>query len=223
MDRNKVTRQMVQEWFEAAERGEAQAAYRLAEFGLKQAAEGDRAAAEGWLRRAATLGGVPMMWQIAHLTAERTELGAHWQRAAIAAEWGDSDVTVDENTFELYQVNGSCALQDFSVRVQGEPDEAVRTALEAAANRFMCVGDDGVEYEDGEIALDDADYTPNYVSDPEAAPTGGWQLWLDCKGGVMPLMAGTQLRILVEELRRAGVTSVRIGPRMRDKPARERP
>jgi hypothetical protein len=99
--------------------------------------------------------------------------------------------------------------------VRGEPDEAVRAALEAAAPRFMRVGDDGVEYEDPEIALDAADYTPNYISEPEAHPTGGWGIWLDCKGEPMPLMAGTLLRILVEELRRAGVTSIRIGPKAR--------
>lgn len=56
------------------------------------------------------------------------------------------------------------------------------------------------------------DYNPNYVSAPEEHPGGGWQLWMDCKGGIYPLMAATQLRILVEELRRAGVTDVRIGP-----------
>jgi TPR repeat protein len=103
---NEVTQQMVQEWFEAAERGEAQAAYRLAEFGLKRRAKGDCAAAEGWLRRAAELGGVPMLWQVAHLTADWTELGGGWQREAIATEWGGSGVAVDENTFELYQAGG---------------------------------------------------------------------------------------------------------------------
>jgi 2-succinyl-5-enolpyruvyl-6-hydroxy-3-cyclohexene-1-carboxylate synthase len=35
---------------------------------------------------------------------------------------------------------------------------------------------------------------------------------MDCKSEAYPLMAGTQLRILVDELRRAGVTSIQIGP-----------
>ena len=95
--------------------------------------------------------------------------------------------------------------------VRGEPDEAVRAAVDAATMRLYCVGDDGTEYADADTALDEADYNPNFVSDPEAHPSGGWQIWMDCKGEIYPLMAGTQLRILVDELRRAGVTSIRIG------------
>jgi hypothetical protein len=58
----------------------------------------------------------------------------------------------------------------------------------------------------------DADYSPNFVSDPEAHPSGGWQIWMDCKSEAYPLMVGSQLRILVDELRGAGVTSIRVGP-----------
>jgi hypothetical protein len=209
----RVTQQMVQEWHEAARRGDAQAAYRIAEFALKRGSAGDRDSSEAWFREAATLGGVPMLWQIADLTKEQSaEIGARWQREAIATEWRDSGVAVDEDTFRLYAFNGGAwTAQDFHVLVRGEPDEAVGEVLEAARVRLYCVGNDGTEYPDEDAAIE-ADYNPNYVSDPEAHPGGGWRIWMDCKSEAYPLMAATQLRILVEELRRAGVTAIRIGP-----------
>jgi hypothetical protein len=130
------------------------------------------------------------------------------------AEWGCADVVVDENTCRIFSIKpDSYRTQEFGAHVRGEPDEAVRSALVAAAGRLMCVGDDGVEYLDMDAEADDAGYSPNYVSDPARHPDGGWQFWMDCKGEVYPLMAATQLRILVDELRGAGVIGIRIGPR----------
>jgi hypothetical protein len=208
-----VTAQAVSEWAEAGRHGDAEAAFRLAAYAFEH---GQGGAAGGWMALAARFGGTAMLWRLADLVKDNSSgrLAASWQRQAIVAEWGGAGAVVDENTCRIFSVKpDSYRTQEFGAHVRGEPDEAVRSALVAAARRLMCVGDDGVEYPDGEAAVDDAGYSPNYVSDPAQHSGGGWQFWMDCKGEVYPLMAATQLRILVEELRRAGVTGIRIGPR----------
>jgi hypothetical protein len=163
----------------------------------------------------AGLGGSAMLWRQAELAKDDPsgEQPARWQRQAIAAEWGGGEAVVDQNTYRIFSMRpGAYRTQEFGAHVRGEPDEAVRRALVAAADRLMCVGDDGVEYPDAVAALDDAGYSPNYVSDPEKHPGGGWSFRVDCQGEVLPLMAATHLRILMEELRAAGVGAIRIGP-----------
>jgi|SRR5882757_3458379 len=190
----------------------AEAAFRLAAYTFEH---GQGEAADGWMALAARFGASAMLWRLADLVKDDSsgQLAARWQRQAIVAGWGGGDVVVDENTCRIFSIKpDSYRTQEFGARVRGEPDEAVRNALVAAARRLMCVGDDGVEYPDVEAAVDDAGYSPNYISDPARHPGGGWQFWMDCKGEVYPLMAATQLRILVDELRRAGVTGIRIGP-----------
>jgi hypothetical protein len=202
----------VSEWAEAGRHGDAEAAFRLAAYSFEH---GQGEAADGWMALAARFGGSAMLWRLADLVKDNSSgrLAARWQRQAIVAEWGGADVVVDENTCCIFSIKPDAyRTQEFGAHVRGEPDEAARSALVAAARRLMCVGDDGVEYPDFEAAVDDAGYSPNYISDPAQHPGGGWQFWMDCKGEVYPLMAATQLRILVEELRRAGVTGIRIGP-----------
>lgn len=155
------------------------------------------------------------LWRQADLAKDDPsgELPARWQRQAIAAEWGGGEVVVDQNTYRIFSMEpGRYRTQDFGAHVRGEPDDAVRRALAAAVDRLMCVGDDGVEYPDAETALDDAGYSPNYVSEPTKEPGGGWSFWIDCQGEVYPLMAATHLRILIGELHAAGVSAIRIGP-----------
>jgi hypothetical protein len=213
---DEITQQMYDEWVEAAvSRGDAQAAYRVGEYGLDHPM--DRTAehffdqAEPWLRRAADLGGVPMLWQIAELTKDwnLNDFGVRWHREAVSAEWGGTDVLIDPGTL-CHRPGGGVGGADTSLYVRGEPDEAVRVAMTAARDRMFCVGSDGVEYADAEAALNEAEYSPNYVSDPEARPGGGWSLLMDWKGCRFSLMAATDLRILVEELRKAGATSIHI-------------
>jgi hypothetical protein len=205
-----VTAQTVSEWAEDGRHGDAEAAFRVAAYGLER---GKGEAAEGWMALAARFGGSAVLWRLADLVDDSSgRQAARWQRQAIVAEWGGEDVVVDENTCQIFTMDTvSYRTQEFGAHVRGEPDEAVRSTLVAAAYRLMCVGGDGVEYPDVDDP-DDAVYTPNYISDPERHPGGGWQFWMDCKGGVYPLMAATQLRILVDELRGAGVTGIRIGP-----------
>lgn len=207
-----ITAQTLSEWATAGQHGDADAAFRLAAY----AYEHDHSeAADGWMRLAARFGGAAMLWRLADLVKGDSsgEAAARWQRQAIAAEWGAEAVAVDEDTFRIFSMTSdSYRTQEFGAHVCGVPDDGVRSALNAAVRRLGCVGDDGTEYSDGDEALDCADYNPNYVSAPEEHPGGGWQFWMDCQGEVYPLMAATLLRILVEELRRAGVTTVRIGP-----------
>ena len=206
-----VTAQTVSEWVEAGQHGDAEAAFRLAGYAFEH---GQSEAADGWMDLAARFGGCEMLWRLADLVKDNSsgELAARWQRQAIAVEWGGRDVVVEENTCRIFSMRpGSYRTQEFGAHVRGEPTEAVRSALDAAAQRLMRVGDDGIEYPDSEAALD-GNYSPNYVSDPEEHPDGGWRFWMDCKGEVYPLMVAALLRILVEELRGAGVTAIRIGP-----------
>lgn len=207
-----IDAQTLSEWTEAAQHGDADAAFRLAKHAIEHS---QAPAAAGWMALAARAGGAPMLWRLADLAKDDPSgyMPAHWQRQAIAAEWGGADVVIDENTFPIGSTQpGYYRTQDFGARVRGEPDEAVRSALAAAAPRLMCVGIDGTEYPDVEAAESGAGYSPNFISNPEPHPGGGWQFWMDCKGEVFPLMAATQLRILVDELRGAGATGLRIGP-----------
>ncbi len=209
---DEATAQTVSEWAEAGRHGDAEAAFRLAAYGFER---GQGEAAEGWMAVAARFGGPAMLWRLADLVKGDSsgQPAARWQRQAIVAEWGGADVVVDQNTCRIFSIEPDAyRTQEFGAHVRGEPGEAVRTALAAAAGRLMCVGDDGVEYPDAEAAVDDAGYSPNYISVPQEHPGGGWQFWMDCKGEVYPLMAATMLRILVDELRAAGVTGIRIGP-----------
>lgn len=210
---DEITAQTLSDWAAAGQHGDAEAAFRLAAYAYEHH---HSEAADGWMRLAARFGGAEMLWRLADLVKGDSSgaAAARWQRQAIAAEWGGTTVTVDEDTFRIFSMMpDSYRTQDFSLYVRGEPEDGVLSALIAAGRRFGCVGDDGTEYADGDEALDCADYNPHYVSNPEEHPGGGWQFWMDCQGEVYPLMAATQLRILVEELRSDGITAARIGPR----------
>ncbi|MCZ7438770.1 hypothetical protein O7598_20325 [Micromonospora sp. WMMC241] len=174
----------------------------------------DRSGADGearrWFEYATTLDpSADLLWQITreHVDTLALEPIRTWMRRAITAEWAGCEFTVDPGVFGVYDYHGTGDVtgQAFEVQVSAEPAEAARTALEAAALRFPLVNEIGVECEE----YDDELYTPNYVSDVRDDVAGPW-LGMDCKDGVMPLMARTDIRIVVEELRRAGATSGRI-------------
>lgn len=210
---DEISEQGVAELVEAGRRGDADAAFRLAAYAFEH---GQSEAADSWMLLAARFGGPAMLWRLADLVKgdSNGERAARWQRQAIAAEWGREDVAIDEDTCRVFVMHdGSYRTQEFGAHVRGEPNNAVRTGLIRAARRLMSVDNKGVEYpEDDEDELVEADYSPNFMSEPEEHPDGGWYYWMDCKGEVFPLMAATQLRILVDELRAAGVTAIRIGP-----------
>jgi hypothetical protein len=178
------------------------------------------ALAEAWFEIAAAAAGSPdMYWRI---TEEQNENGyatkaRAWMRRAIRAEYppqANGGIQVDPSTFAI-RLDGDGFLlgQDFSAQVVSADPQRAITALAAASQRFMYVTGDGRESTPDDPAGGDwRNYTPNYVSDPQEHPDGP-TIECDCKDGVMPLMARTMIRILVEELRTAGVDHAQIRPR----------
>lgn len=85
-----------------------------------------------------------------------------------------------------------------------EPAHAV-TALTAAQPRLMRVirGRPRLSPEEAEDLWDDAcpPYGPNFAAVDDTVP----RIWMDCKDGIHPHMARTALRIVADELRKAGV------------------
>jgi hypothetical protein len=82
----------------------------------------------------------------------------------------------------------------------------------------MRITAEGRELADDELdqqgAYGDHRYTPNYVSGPEPAEEGP-TMWCDCKDNVMPLMARTMIRVLIEEAQAAGLDNAHIRPKPR--------
>ncbi|MFD0742040.1 hypothetical protein ACFQ1L_09275 [Phytohabitans flavus] len=140
---------------------------------------------------------------------------------AIAAEYPlrAGGVGVDPSTFAItLDERGVLLGQDFSVQVVSTDPETAKVALAAAGKRFMLVTADGREYSTEDelwqrVKADDSwrTYSPNNVSDPQDHPAGP-RIYCDCKDGVMPLMAATMIRILVQQLRAAGIDQAQIRP-----------
>lgn len=176
------------------------------------------ALAEAWFEIAAAAASTPdMYWQIAQ---EHNENGyatntRAWMRRAIRAEYPPhaDGIQVDPATFGIRLDDDGVLLgQDFSAQVVSPAPAKTVTALAAASRRFMYVTGDGREIPaDDPIGGDWRNYTPNYVSDPQDHPDGP-AIECDCNDGVMPLMARTMIRILVEELHTAGVDRAQIRP-----------
>ncbi|MEV0005147.1 hypothetical protein AB0H28_23075 [Micromonospora sp. NPDC050980] len=193
---------------QAVEDRDAQAAFALGALHLSRTgADGE---ARRWFEYATTLDpGADLLWRITqeHVCTIAFEPIRRWMRRAVTTEWAGCEFAVDPGVFGVYDYHGTghVTAQTFTVQVCAEPAEAARAALAAAALRFPMVNEIGAETEadDGEL------YTPNFVSAVRDDVNGPW-LGMDCKDGVMPLMARTDIRILVEELRRAGATAGRI-------------
>jgi hypothetical protein len=104
--------------------------------------------------------------------------------------------------------------------VSDAPPAALSAALHATGDRWMCLtdtGDDlshlewgGQEFHDAlerlrvEQGREEEPYTPNYVY-PVEKRGRGMALAADCKGAMTKAMADAVLRVLREELARAGV------------------
>ncbi|MDG4801975.1 hypothetical protein [Micromonospora sp. WMMD980] len=204
-----VSAEQAESWRrQAVEDRDARAAFALGALHLGQTGAGGEA--RHWFEYATTLDpSADLLWRITqeHVDTLALEPIRGWMRRAITTEWVGCEFTVDPGVFGVYDYHGTGDVtgQSFEVQVSVEPPGAARAALEAAALRFPLVNENGDET--GEY--DDGLYTPNYVSDvrdDEAGP----RLGMDCKDGVIPLMARTDIRIVVEELRRAGATSGRV-------------
>lgn len=93
------------------------------------------------------------------------------------------------------------------------PDDTERLAdaVAAAAARMLLVTDTGAVVDDYETDDGSQGYTPNFVSDVYAMERGLY-LWADTKGELDARMASTMLRVLEEELDRAGVSCLLADP-----------
>jgi hypothetical protein len=165
-----------------------------------------------------------MMWRIVdeYVGWGDPRKANEWMRAAIGTEFGQQPdgIIVDRHVFGLVvDHRGILLCQDFSVQIASSDDRQATAALDAAGLRFSYVTADGRElsadtldahYSRGDYD-DQRDYTPNFVSGVEPNEDGP-TMWCDCKDNVMPLMARTMIRILIEEARMAGLDSAQIKP-----------
>ncbi|MDI1462948.1 hypothetical protein QEZ54_18380 [Catellatospora sp. KI3] len=189
--------------------GDAGAAYRI---GCHHANQEDwelRPQAEAWFVRAAQLGGPDAAWWIAHAYAYAFDgRSRQWLRRAVGTESDPDGIAVDHGTLAIVLDHGYPTHQRWRVRVRSDDRARAVAALTAACARVMCVAEDGREFgPDEDLPVLDGDghelYTPNHaaVDDTGAVP----ELHLDCKDGVMPLLARTVIRIVAQELRAAGL------------------
>ncbi|SDB87152.1 hypothetical protein GA0111570_105300 [Raineyella antarctica] len=131
--------------------------------------------------------------------------------AAIDSDFpADGDITCDPRTFMPLE-NAIVA----RLAVSAADPEAARLALDAAASRFYLVDVEGREYTSDELdeaAAEDEVYTVSYVSDAEIIDGTAVITNIDTDGEHHPWMFRTFLRIVAEELRRAGAVPARISP-----------
>jgi hypothetical protein len=220
-ERRQRLSEQVPEWYrEMLDPDDAEQAFTLGAYHLLHRGWVHASFARAWFAVAAEHAPVDMAWRIAD---EYVQWGdpRHantWIRYALATEYRirPGGVTVDPSLFALViDHRGAAVGQDFGLQVISADNDEAEAALRAAAPRFALVTADGRELAAGQKrdgSLDPRDYVPNHVSAPEATPDGP-TMWCDCKDGLMPLMARTMTRILVEEIRASGLDRAEIRPR----------
>ncbi|WP_066950933.1 hypothetical protein [Streptomyces lushanensis] len=158
--------------------------------------DGSRALFEEAVR----LGGPDMLWRVADECLD-TEEGPQWMSRAVVSESVPGGITVDPNTLRIERIDG-VPHQKWEIAVESDDHARAVAALTAAADRMWTVFEDGGERtpEEVEYGLIDL-YNPNFVDVNETVPS----VWMDCKDGIMPHMARTDLRIIADELRKAGI------------------
>ncbi|WP_432520674.1 hypothetical protein [Kineococcus sp. SYSU DK006] len=116
-------------------------------------------------------------------------------------------VVLAEDLFGLADGDDGRPRQDWSVAVAGDHPERAARALAATAARSRLVGDGGHEFEAFELDPADLGGAPPQV---HPGPGGPW-VDLDRGGAVSVVVAAALLRVLLEELRAAGVGAARLG------------
>ncbi|NEC85312.1 hypothetical protein [Streptomyces sp. SID12501] len=135
-----------------------------------------------------------------------TDESAFWMSRAVVSESEPDGITVDPGVLPIHGggEGGDMFQQHWEIAVESTDPARAVAALSAAEHRLGCVLEDGRELPQEE-ALDlmaDTDlYSPNYVAVDDTVP----RVFMDCKGGMYPHMARTALRIVAEELRKAGI------------------
>jgi hypothetical protein len=200
---------------------DAETAFRLGSYHLLHRGLSHAGFARGWFALAVELGGVDMAWRVCveHNDWGDDRLAAWWMRYAITHEYWNhpSGITVDPTVFALiFDDLGVAVGQDFGVKVVAADGGRLEAALDAVERRFELVTADGRELDDHEALerllddggdLDPRNYTPNAVMATSTT------IHCDCKDAVMPMMARTMIRILVEELDTAGLRGAELKPR----------
>jgi hypothetical protein len=207
------------QWRDQAVAGDAQAAFELGKAHVLIHIDRYHLAAQGWFNRAAYLGGTDMLWQVTCFYTDETGYAAmagQWMRRAVSAEWDGCEVEVAPEAFGILGADpdgDGVTVQEWSVTVSSEPRPSAAAALHACRDRIYLVRADGYELttEEEIEESDDNDLdSPNYIG-VDVNEDGTVVLWIDYKDTVRPLTARTHLRIIVEELRAAGVIHARIG------------
>ncbi|MFJ8628508.1 hypothetical protein ACIRD3_37495 [Kitasatospora sp. NPDC093550] len=154
--------------------------------------------------------GSQMLWRVVEACGATAE-AAFWMCRAVASESDPEGISVDPGVLCIESNGpGSAFHQDFTIAVESEDPASAVAALTAAEPRLMCVFEDGRELspEEAEDVWDDdrPPYSPSYAAVDTEVPC----VRLDCKGGVYPQMARTALRVVADELRKAGVQQARL-------------
>lgn len=161
--------------------------------------------AEELFEEAVRVAGPPMLWRVTEAWSSRSQASS-WMRRAVASESEPGGITVDPTALEITGGHDlDVQVQNWEIAVRSDDPVRAIVALIAAEPRLLCVFEDGRELslEDAEELWDEAmfPYSPNYAAVDPAVP----RIWMDCKGGVYPHMARTMLRVVADELRKAGV------------------
>lgn len=158
-----------------------------------------------------------MLWHVAEACLE-TDQSAFWMRRAVVSESEPGGITVDPGALRILGGNGDMFQQHWEIAVESNDPARAVAALTAAERRLGRVLEDGRELspEEAEDVMADTDlYSPNYVAVDDTVP----RVWMDCKGGMFPHMARTTLRIVADELRKAGVRRAHLFTRPASQPS----
>ncbi|MBB5874489.1 hypothetical protein F4553_007923 [Allocatelliglobosispora scoriae] len=197
----------------ATQDGDAEAAFLLGRHHVNQPwTTHDEAVA--WFERAAQGSDPEMLWRITEAYLEAEDPAAReWLRRAASSMGDPQGVAVDPDTFHLQLDDDGTSIegQEWSVKVRSDDRRAVLRALGTAEDRMFLVDENGQEHADEDAFFaaqearpeDDALFTPDDVG--VNADDGDPELYLDCQDAPMPMMARTLIRIIIEELRAAGV------------------
>jgi hypothetical protein len=145
-----------------------------------------------------------ILWAISEAFSQHADArAAEWLRRAIASANEPNGIELDPGLLRIHTSHGYALHQDWEIRVRSDNHPRAVEALRAAEPRIMRTFEDGHEASDDEFRTNAGRlYNPNYAAVDEDVP----RIWMDCKDGVMPLMAQTAIRIVSEELRSAGIT-----------------
>ncbi|MFJ9446603.1 hypothetical protein ACIRRH_32790 [Kitasatospora sp. NPDC101235] len=173
--------------------------------GRRAADDGEWERARGLFEQAVRGAGPQLLWHVVAACGE-TDEAAFWMRRAAVSESEPGGITVDPQTLPIERTSpGATPCQVFRIAVRSDDPARAVAALTAAEPGLMHVFEDGRELspEEAEDVWEEAlpPYSPDYAAVDASVPC----VWMDCKGLIFPHLARTALRIVADELRKAGV------------------